>query len=488
MSNVIEGLEPTAIWQHFYNISQIPRGSKNEEQIAQYVMDVARKNGLEVKRDKAGNVVVLKPALSGFEKSLTIILQGHLDMVCEKNKSVVHDFTKDPIKLVGDGKFIKADGTTLGADNGIGVSTILAVMEDKNLAHGPLELLFTVDEETGLTGAKNLDPDMLKGRYMLNLDSEEEGILYIGCAGGKDCTITLPIQWESVPANYVKAELKAGGLLGGHSGADIHLQRGNSVKIITRVLWSLYREFKIRLSSLEAGNKRNAIPREAEAIVYVPKKYFDSVKKKVENLEKIIKSEFESVDKNLFIAFSESKGKKLKVLKKNSQEKLLNLLYALPHGVIKMSNDIPGLVETSTNLATVKIESKVTTIGTSQRSSADNERDEIVDRIVATSHLAGADAKPGEGYPGWKPNLNSRSLQVAKKVYEEMFGKKAEVKAIHAGLECGIIGEKFEGMDMVSFGPNVLSAHSPDERVDIASIKPTYNFLLGVLKALAMEK
>jgi dipeptidase D len=492
MSNAIENLQPSLLWQNFATISKIPRPSKHEEKVGDYIIERAKNLGYTYKVDSIGNVVVLKMPSKGSERTPVVILQGHTDMVCEKNSDVRHDFMKDPITLVRSNGYIKAQGTTLGSDNGVGVSAILAVMEDASLIHGPLELLFTVDEETGLTGAANLKPDFLKGRTLLNLDSEEEGTLYVGCAGGQDTLATIPLEFEKTPANHTALTVAVRGLKGGHSGVDIHLGRANAIKLLTRVLWKLHTDFGARLVQLEGGSKRNALPREAEAVVAVPKKSLvrqdsrlvDTARKAALELQATFANEFSGIEQNITVAVSETPLPK-KVMKKKIQERILQLLYALPHGVTKMSADIPGLVETSTNLATVQITDKAVVIGTSQRSSVDSEKSDIVSQVSAACLLAGAKVEHSDGYPGWKPNMQSKALTIAKSTYKRLFGKEPEVKAIHAGLECGIIGEKYPGIDMISFGPTIEGAHSPDERVHIESVEKFWRYLVEMLKELA---
>jgi dipeptidase D len=481
MANPLEGLKPQTVWKYFAEISKIPRGSKNEKKISEYVVETAKKLGLEAKRDKWMNVVVKKPASRGRENVRSICLQGHLDMVCEKNKETVHDFEKDPIELVVKGNTLMAKGTTLGADNGIAVATNLAIMEDNSLEHGPLELLFTVDEETGLTGANNLQSGFVESKTLLNLDSEEEGALYVGCSGGKNTLGIWKAAYETVPSKHAPAMIKVKGLKGGHSGLEIDKGRGNSVKILNRVL-SEADKAGIRISTLEGGNKSNAIPREAEALVYVPVRKLNDVNAVVSQYDAIIKAELATVEPDLSIVFEEVKGRKGKVIKKALQKKILQTIAALPHGVIKMSADIQGLVETSTNVAIIRTDAKKIIVTTSQRSSVGSEIDEIVHTVASIFDLAGADVEKTEGYPGWKPNMDSPILMTAKETYKTLYGKEPEVKAIHAGLECGIIGEKYPGMDMVSFGPTLEGVHSPDEKIYIDSVGKFWNFLTAILK------
>ncbi len=480
MSNAVEGLKPERVWKYFAEISRIPRGSKNEGAMIEYVMGTAKRLGLETRRDEYGNVVVKKPASAGKGRVPQVALQGHLDMVCEKNKDKVHDFTKDPIELVRQGNVLSANGTTLGADNGIAVATNLAIMEDRSLEHGPLEFLFTVDEETGLTGANNLRGDFLESRTLLNLDSEEEGSLYVGCSGGRNTIGRWKLETEAAPAQTVLCHLMVKGLKGGHSGLEIDKGRGNSLKIINRVLLALA-ELGVRLATLQGGNKSNAIPREAEAVLAVPKKRLAEAREAVQKFETTVKAELGSVDPGLQITFEEVKGTQ-KVLKKGLQKKVLHTLAALPHGVLKMSADLPGLVETSTNVAVLTMDKKMIILTTSQRSSVASEIDEICQAVGIVFGMGGAAAEWTDGYPGWKPNMQSPILKVARQTYQQLYGKEPAIKAIHAGLECGIIGEKCPGIDMVSFGPTLEGVHSPDEKIYIDTVERFWNFLTAILK------
>ncbi|MBI5472852.1 MAG: aminoacyl-histidine dipeptidase [Ignavibacteriae bacterium] len=481
MSTAIEGLKPELVWKYFAEIARIPRPSKHEEAMTKYVMTTAKSLGLDAKTDKFGNVVVKKAASPGHENVRMICLQGHLDMVAEANKGKVHDFLKDPIELVRKGNTIMANGTTLGADNGVAVATNLAIMEDKSLEHGPLEFLFTVDEETGLTGASNLGAGFVESKTMMNLDSEEEGSIYVGCSGGKDSTASWKAEFEKAPAQTIAAHVRVAGLKGGHSGLEIDKGRGNAVKILNRALLALD-AFGVRLSHIEGGNKHNAIPREAEAVVYLPKKKWNAAVEAIEKFNAVAKAEISTVDPDLAVTLEAAKVKKGKVIKKGLQKKLLATVGALPHGVTKMSADIPGLVETSTNVAVIKTDKKAITMVTSQRSSVASEIVEIVHTVSSIFELGGATVTHGDGYPGWKPNLDSEILKVAKATYKQLYGKEPEVKAIHAGLECGIIGEKMQGMDMISFGPTLEGVHSPDEKIYIDTVEKYWNFLLGILK------
>ncbi|MGE5360044.1 MAG: aminoacyl-histidine dipeptidase [Bacteroidales bacterium] len=482
MSRAIEGLQPALVWKYFAQIAAIPHGSKNEAAIAKYVMETARRLGLTARQDKVGSVLVKKPPTPGHENAPSVCLQGHLDMVCEKHPDKQHDFLKDPLELVRSGGYIMANGTTLGADNGIAVATCLAIMEDKGLHHGPLEFLFTIDEETGLTGAGNLEPGFVESRILLNLDSEEEGELYVGCAGGRDTRATWPAEYEDAPKGAVPLLIKVSGLRGGHSGLEIDKNRGNAIKIVNRLVIAAG-EFGARLSKMNGGNKHNAIPRDAEAVVFVPATKQNDATAAVRSLADAIKHEMASVEPNFAVEVSPVKGVRAgKVMKRGLQKKLTTTLAALPHGVMKMSSDIPGLVETSTNLAVVTTDKKAVSIVTSQRSSVESEIKEVAQTVRAVLDLGGAEVKASDGYPGWKPNLASPILKVAQDTYTQMFGKEPAVKAVHAGLECGIIGEKYPGMDMVSFGPTMSGVHSPDEKLEIDTVPKFYEFLLGILK------
>lgn len=478
-------LKPEPLWNHFEELCNYPRPSKKEQKVVQYVLNVIKKSGLKYEQDIFGNILVRKPATPGYENRKTVCLQGHLDMVCEKNSDVQHDFENDPIQPYVDGDWVKAKGTTLGADNGIGVAAALAVMEAKDLQHGPLEFLFTLDEETGLTGASNLKPGFVKADILLNLDSEEDGSFYIGCSGGKDTEGTFTYKKENVPDNSLAYKIKVTGLKGGHSGLDIHLGRGNAIKILTRLLWNLQNQFDIRLSKIEGGSKRNAIPREAFAELVVANNKADELEGFINYYNTLVKSENSTVEPNLKVDFEQSKLPEF-VIDKSTQINLLNALYALPHGVIKMSPDLPGLVETSTNLATISFNDEIV-VGTSQRSSVESEKEDVVIMNRAVFLLANAKVKHGDGYPGWKPDVNSEILKVMKEVYKNLYQKEPEVKAIHAGLECGIIKEKNPDMDMISFGPTIMGAHSPDEKVQISTVQKFYDLLIEVLKNIPVK-
>lgn len=481
----LNGLEPQLLWKHFDKIRSIPHGSGNEAQLAEYLLSYAKSRKLEAEKDESGNVVIRMPATKGYEDVPTVVLQGHMDMVCEKNSGVDHDFLKDAIEVKLDGEWLTAQGTTLGADNGIGMAAALAVVESEDVVHGPLELLFTVDEEVGLTGAGKLKSGFVTGEMMLNLDSEELGAVYIGCSGGGDSTIRLPVSFSDAPAGTKGYVLKVTGCRGGHSGIDIHEQRGNAIKILARVLSETVRTQPCHLAGLRGGNKRNAIPREAEATLMVLETTVDDLAKLASDELEKIKEELGGREKDLSVSVEPSDTMTFKVMEAGSQAAVLNLLLALPHGVEAMNYDIPGLVETSNNLATVSTGGDEVVIGTSTRSSIASALRALRAKIRATAELVGAEVEENEPYPGWKPNLESKLLGVVKTVHKEVFGKEPEAKAIHAGLECGIIGEKFPGMEMVSIGPWIEHPHSPEERVNIPSVGEFWKLFAAVLKALA---
>ena len=479
----IRNLEPKLVWMHFDEIRKIPRCSKHEEKIREYVVNFAKKHNLKYKVDKVGNIVICKAATKGMENKPGIILQGHLDMVCEKNSDVKFDFSKEPIRLKLNGDVLTAVGTTLGADNGIGLAMSLAILEDNNIKHGPIESLFTIDEETGLTGAFAMDKDMIKGRILLNLDSEDFGVLTVGCAGGGDSKIELPIKTQPVKSNLESMIVKVSGLRGGHSGVDIHEQRGNAIKLLIRMLWKTCEDYHFYISEIKGGDKHNAIPREAYAKIMIEKseknKFMTAIKKE----EKDILGEIKPIDPNFRVNF-ENTEKIQTILTEESQCKLLNLVHGLPHGVDKKSYDIPNLVETSTNLATILFNEKNVLIHLSTRSSIKSALQDLRDRIYAIADLAGAKVTEEKPYPGWKPNLESNILKISKKIFKDMYGKETKVEAIHAGLECGIIGEKYQDMDMISIGPTIKYPHSPEEQVYVSTVDKTYKFVLKVLKEI----
>lgn len=483
----IEGLKPELLWESFYGLTQVPRPSKKEEKIRQHVKDWAAKHNFKMKEDKTGNILINVPATSGYESAPIVVLQGHLDMVCEKNKGTDHDFENDPIKLIRDGGWIKADGTTLGADNGIGVATGMAAALDKEIIHGPLELLCTVDEETGMTGVNGLETGFFEGKHLFNLDSEEDGVFYVGCAGGQDTVGYMEISYSDMKKDFEPYELMISGLKGGHSGMDIVIGRANAIKLLARLLLKL-QHVKYRISDIGGGSLRNAIPREAEVTLLIDPKDEAKVQEIADQFVKDVLQEYHVNDGGLKIIFKKKDEKVKSVFRKKFTKNLINLLLSLPHGIMAMSPDIPGLVETSTNLATLKREGDVLRIGTSQRSSVEPAKENVANTVAAIFELAGCEVKVGDGYPGWKPNMDSQLLKTGKEVYRKMFGKEAEIKAIHAGLETGLLGAKYPGLDMISFGPTITGAHSPDERVNIPDVEKFYKLFKEMLKVLSEQK
>ncbi len=476
-------LEPKAVWNYFEEICRIPRPSKKEGKIAAYLLKFARQHQLEARQDEAGNVLIKKPAFQGMENAPVVVLQSHMDMVCEKNAATLHDFNCDPIKPYVDGEWVKAEGTTLGADDGIGMAAQLALLAAADIPHGPLECLFTVDEETGLTGAFALKPGFFEGKILLNLDSEDEGELFIGCAGGIDTVVTMEIAHQCCRPDDFAVKIGVKGLQGGHSGDDIHKGRGNAIKILNRFLWDLNEKYGIRIAWLEGGNLRNAIAREATAIVVFAAGYKEKVR----------------IDFNLYLAEMEDVWKlpepgltmELESVAVPDQvwtadftAKVLNALYACPHGVLTMSSRMPGMVETSTNLASVRQQDGKLVITTSQRSDVDSEKMNAAHEVEAVFRLAGACVEHGEGYPGWAPNPDSAVLKVAVDSYKQLFGKEPVVRSIHAGLECGLFLEKYPGMDMISFGPTLRGVHSPDEKVNIRTVEMWWRHLLDILQKM----
>ncbi len=481
MSNNIEQLKPDRLWYYFLEICKIPRPSKKEEKIASYIRNFALKHKLECNVDEAGNVLIRKPASPGYENRQSVILQSHLDMVCEKNSDTSHDFDKDPIVPWVDGNWVKARGTTLGADDGIGIAAALAILESNDIIHGPLEALFTSDEETGLTGAFALKPDQLNGRILINLDSEDEGQLFIGCAGGKDTVASMPLETEQVPEGHVAFKASIRGLKGGHSGDDINKGLGNAVKLMNRFLWNAQDTFEIALADFNAGNLRNALAREAFAVFTV---YKDNIKDLLDYAGKFandIKIELHVTEPELEFTIEEVPLPE-SVVYDVLQADLLDALYACPHGVIAMSREIPDFVETSTNLASVKFIDKKIIITTSQRSSVESSKKDVADMVASVFYLMQANVEHSSGYPGWRPNPDSEVLRITVEAYRRLFSQEPKVLAIHAGLECGLVGAIYPGMDMVSFGPTIKGAHSPDERLDILSTKKFWDLTLEVLK------
>ena len=484
MSQSLTDLEPRFLWGHFAAICGIPHPSKHEEAIRAHVLAWAKERGFASEQDAAGSIVVRVPATPGHEGAPTVVLQGHLDMVGEANSDVTFDFDKDPIDAYVDGEWVTARGTTLGADNGIGLAAAMAAAEDPEVIHAPLELLFTVDEETGLTGASQLQAGFVTGGRLLNLDSEEDGTLYVGCAGGGDSTVTVPVTRAPAPEGSVGLRVNVSGLKGGHSGLDIIENRGNAVKLLTRALRGIRAVTELNVVTLHGGDKHNAIPREAWADILVPKGGVDAAKAAVAQAAGVAAEEFGAIEKGLTMGVAEHEVDTLAFVF-DSRDRVLDLLLALPHGVLSMSRDLAGLVETSSNVASVRTAERAVTILNSTRSSSAAALGEVREQIRACAALAGASAELEPGYPGWQPNMDSELLATAQAVYQQRYGKTASVAAIHAGLECGILGERCPGIDMLSFGPEIQGAHSPDERVSIPSTARFWDFLKDLLAKLA---
>ena len=477
----IKELKPERVWNHFYSLTQIPRPSKFEEKAALFLEKFGKDLGLETLKDELGNVIIRKPASPGMENRKGIILQAHIDMVPQKNSDKVHDFKKDPIvPRIVDG-WVYATGTTLGADNGLGVAVAMSVLEDKNMVHGPVEALFTIDEETGMTGARGLKPGLLKGDILINLDSEDEGELYVGCAGGLDATAIFKYNEEKTPADTEGYKLSITGLKGGHSGMDIILGRGNANKSLVRILLPLIKEMGASLASIEGGSLRNAIPREGFATLAVPANKVNEAKQLVERHFVEMKSELEAHEPNLKVTFEKCDTPSV-VIDKKSALNIVKAVYGCPNGVERMSDAMPGLVETSNNLAIVKSSNGVVEINCLLRSSVDSAKDVLGAAITSVFELAGAEVSLTGGYPGWKPNVDSDILKTMKIVYKNLYGNEPDVKAIHAGLECGILGGNYPNWDMISCGPTIRSPHSPDERVEISTVDKWWNYIIEVLK------
>ncbi|MBN1132594.1 MAG: aminoacyl-histidine dipeptidase [Bacteroidales bacterium] len=480
----ITGLRPQEVWKYFDEILTIPRISKKEEKILNYLKDFAARHGLEAKSDRAGNLLIKKGPSPGMENRKGVILQSHVDMVGEKYSEIIHDFERDPISAYVDDGWIKARGTTLGADDSIGVAASLAILADDDAVHGPLECLFTVDEESGMTGALGLQQGFLSGSVLLNLDSEDEGEIFIGCAGGVDTVGRIKLKSRSQAVDRSAFRVVVTGLRGGHSGDEIHRGFGNSIKILARFLWNLERRFKIRISRLAGGKARNAIPRDAEAIITFPHNKEALIRVYFNSFLETVRKELEKTDPDFNMSLEEEDGPE-KVISLKVQKKIVNLLYAMPHGVIAWNQDIEGLVETSTNLAAVRLTDPDTLeVITSQRSSIESAKRDIADQIGSLFALAGAEIIHSEGYPGWKPDMSSEILNISKRIYRNLFRQDPEVRAIHAGLECGLFLEKYPGLDMISFGPTIKGAHTPEERLNIETVQKFWVFLLTILKEI----
>ncbi len=478
----VKNLSSNPIWGYFDSITKVPRPSKKEEKIVQYLLEFAKSQNLEALTDEANNVLIKKEATPGKEHLQTLILQSHVDMVCEKNNDTVHDFENEPIKTYIDGDWVKARGTTLGADDGIGVAAALAILASRDMEHGALECLFTTDEETGLTGAFALKNNLLSGSILVNLDTEEDGQFYVGCAGGKNTIATFHYQQEESTEGYYWFNVQVKGLNGGHSGSEIDKGLGNANKILTRYLWTLMQSYPLSLAEISGGNLSNAIAREASAIAGIPNDVKEKARTTLNIMLADIEAELRTVDPQVQILL-DSVEKPSFCIDKKTTENLLNALYACPHGVIGMSFEIENLVETSTNLASVKMKDNNTiVVTTSQRSSTNSLKTDVSNMVKSVFRLAEATVSATDGYPGWKPNMNSEILKVSERVYTNLFGKAPEIMAIHAGLECGLFLEKYPNLDMISCGPTILGAHSPEERVQISTVEKWWKFLGELLK------
>ncbi|MBL6949473.1 MAG: aminoacyl-histidine dipeptidase [Bacteroidales bacterium] len=486
MSNEVANIRPRELWKHFYDLTQIPRPSKHEAAVAQFIVDFGKKLGLETIVDTIGNIIIKKPAVPGMENRQGVILQAHLDMVPQKNEDTAHDFTKDPLKPYIDEDWVKATGTTLGADNGIGIAAAMAVLESKTLEHGPVEGLFTIDEETGMTGAFGMKPGLLDGDILLNMDSEDEGELYIGCAGGTNANITFNYKETSVPDGMTAFKLTVKGLKGGHSGLDIPLGRGNSNKLLNRLMWSAEHLYGLRLASIDGGSLRNAIPRESVAIAVVPEKNKDAFLKEIKTFTAEVTKEFSIVEPDLKVLVDKTEMP-VTLIDGKTQHTFFNAVYACPNGVIRMSNEMEGLVETSTNLAIVKSSDGKIKLQCLLRSSVDSAKIDLEQMIQSVFELANAEILFDGQYPGWKPNPDSPILKTMMEVYKKKFGKIPEIRGIHAGLECGILGNPYPHWDMISFGPTIRFPHSPDEKVSISTVEKFWDFLVEILKDIPVK-
>ena len=481
----MKNLEPKGLWESFYSLTQIPRPSGKRKEIADFLVNYGKSLGLETLQDEIGNVLIRKPASAGMENHPGVILQGHMDMVPQKNSDKQFDFEKDAIQayVEDNGEWVTADGTTLGADNGIGVATAMAILADKNAVHPPLEAFFTIDEETGMYGANDLKSGWLKGKYLLNLDSETEGELYVGCAGGIDTTATFRYQNVDTEEGDIALKVELKGCKGGHSGCDIHLQRANAIKLLFRFLKDAVANYEARLACVEGGSLRNAIPREASAIITIPADSYQDVQDLVDRYEDLFLREYDGVDNGISLTAKEVECPKQE-MPEDVQDFLIHAITLCPHGVYRMIPEMPDIVETSNNLAMISTEEGKVTAFCLTRSSVESRKEELASIIQSAFALAGAEVEFSGAYPGWKPNFKSGLLKTMKETYIKEFGAEPRIVTIHAGLECGIIGAKYEGMEMISFGPTIEHPHSPDERVNIATVQKFYKYVQAALKAL----
>ncbi len=480
----ITDLKPAGVWRFFDEITKVPRPSKKEEKIRAYLRKFAQERNLEFDEDHVGNIVIRKAATKGYEDRKTVVLQSHVDMVCEKNSDVNHDFEKDPIRTIIEDGWVKATGTTLGADDGIGVASALAVLDDDTVEHGPIECLFTVDEETGMTGAFGIQPGFIKGSILLNLDSEDEGQMFIGCAGGMGTTGIISYDTKKADSNSFFAKITVNGLKGGHSGGEIHIGLGNANKLLTRVLYRAMSEMPLNLIAIDGGNLHNAIPREAHAVVAVPANKKEALTAIVNQMQGDMQHELRKVDPDVKVTI-ESAEKADKVITDECTERIVRMLYAMPHGVLGMSHDMEDLVETSTNLASIKMKKAgEIEVETSQRSSSESLKEDVGNLVKSVFELAGAKVEVRDGYPGWEPNPDSEILQVVNDAYKRLFNKEPQVLAIHAGLECGLFLTKYPNLDMVSFGPTLRYVHSPRECCEIETVDLFWRHLVEILKSI----
>ena len=487
MSSEIRQLQPQSLWKHFVDLNAVPRPSKKEERVIQFMKDFGTQLGLETFEDDIRNVIIRKPATKGMENRKAIVLQSHLDMVHQKNNDTIFDFDKEGINMTIDGDWVRAKGTTLGADNGIGVATIMAILASNDIPHPAIDALFTIDEETGMTGALNLKGGILKGEILLNLDTEQDDEIDIGCAGGIDVTAKRSYQEENIPADHIGYTLTVSGLNGGHSGMDIHKGLGNANKLMIRILYAISRELNARVTSINGGSLRNAIPRESVSVVTIAKDSESQMATLISALSEEIKAEYITMEPGLNITMV-SVASPQKGMKADDQTRILNAIYTANNGVYRMSADIPDLVETSNNVARVLLENGELMIGCLTRSSVESSKMDLANALRAAFELAGCDVVFSGNYPGWTPNVHSPILKTMEGIYEKLFNEKPKVVACHAGLECGILGANYPGMDMISFGPTILGAHSPDERVSISSVQKYWKFVLEILKEIPTIK
>lgn len=483
--NQIKKLKPSPVWNYFTEICNIPRLSNNEEKIRRWLIEFARKRNLEYHEDGSGNLLIIREAAPGYATRKTVVLQSHLDMVGEKDSDHPHNWFTDPIIPVLRGEWVAADGTTLGADDGIGIATQMAVLDDKNIRAGRIECLFTVNEEAGMTGAKNISPDFIQGRTLINLDSEDEGILFIGCAGGIDTVGEMKYSSEEMPPGKIVMKLSLTGLTGGHSGDEIHKGFANSIKQMARLLLSLTEKYDIKLADFNGGNLRNGIPREAFALITARQENVAGINEEVNHFRAVLIEEYGKTDPGMLLEVStiEYNGA---VIGNTDRDKLISLLLACPHGVISWSRDMADLVETSTNLAIISCEKDNNTINiiTTQRSSLESEKQYAAEMVASCIKLAGAVVSHPGSYPGWKPDINSEILNISRSSYKKLFGREPEVKSIHAGLECGLFYQKFPGIDMISFGPTIRGAHTPEEKIEVKTVAMFWDLLIDILKSI----